>query len=130
MDPPAVDRKPYLGECALPGEHVRIDGVDERAVEIEDQRPPRTFQAGDVTASNGAQQPPLEHEREEEIAIAVTVDQHRPLVAVVSLNGALTPASARPSPTHRERLDRPRPRAPSRGARRRERRPPPPRSAR
>ena len=34
---PAVDRHVALGEHALPGEHVRVDGVDERAVEIEDQ---------------------------------------------------------------------------------------------
>ena len=38
VDPPAVDRHPLLRQRALPGEHVRVDGVDERAVEIEDQR--------------------------------------------------------------------------------------------
>ena len=38
VDPPAVDRHPLLGERALPGEDVRVDRVDERAVEVEDQR--------------------------------------------------------------------------------------------
>ena len=35
VDAPAVDRHPALGERPLPGEDVRVDGVDERAVEIE-----------------------------------------------------------------------------------------------
>ncbi len=38
VDPPAVDRHPLVGERPLPREHVRVDRVDERAVEIEDQR--------------------------------------------------------------------------------------------
>ena len=39
VDPPAVDRHPLLGERALPGEDVRVDRVDQRPVEIEDQGP-------------------------------------------------------------------------------------------
>jgi hypothetical protein len=38
MNPPTVDRHPDLGEGALPREDVCVDGVDERPVEIEDQR--------------------------------------------------------------------------------------------
>jgi hypothetical protein len=37
VDPPAVDGEPGLGKRALPGEDVRIDGVYERAVQVEDQ---------------------------------------------------------------------------------------------
>ena len=37
VDPPAVDRHVALGQRSLPGEHVAVDGVDERAVEVEDQ---------------------------------------------------------------------------------------------
>jgi len=51
VDPPAIDRQRYLGERALPGEHVRVDGVDERAVEIEDERPLSPRQAQDVIGS-------------------------------------------------------------------------------
>ena len=38
MDPPALQRQPGLGQRPLPGEDVRIDGVDQRAIEVEDQR--------------------------------------------------------------------------------------------
>ena len=38
VDPPAVDRMARLEQCALPGEHVRVDGVHEGAVQVEDQR--------------------------------------------------------------------------------------------
>ena len=38
VDAPAVDRHAGLGERPLPGEDVGVDGVDERAVEVEDQR--------------------------------------------------------------------------------------------
>jgi hypothetical protein len=38
VDPPAVDGDARLGERLLPGEHVGVDGVDERSVEIEDHR--------------------------------------------------------------------------------------------
>ena len=38
VDPPAIDRHRRLGECALPGEDVRVDGVHERPVQVEDQR--------------------------------------------------------------------------------------------
>ena len=37
MDPPAVDRVAGLEQRPLPGEDVGVDGVDERAVEVEDQ---------------------------------------------------------------------------------------------
>ena len=50
MDPPAVDRQSHLVESALPGEDVSVDRVDERSVEIEDERPldPCHGQAEDV----------------------------------------------------------------------------------
>ena len=38
VDAPAVDRHPRLVERALPREDVRVDRVDERAVEVEDER--------------------------------------------------------------------------------------------
>jgi hypothetical protein len=38
VDAPAVDRHVALRERSLPSEHVGVDGVDERAVEVEDQR--------------------------------------------------------------------------------------------
>ena len=38
MDPPAVDRVARLEQRALPGEDVRVDGVDEGPVQVEDQR--------------------------------------------------------------------------------------------
>jgi hypothetical protein len=38
VDPPAVDRQACLGQRALPGEHVGVDRVDQRSVEVEDQR--------------------------------------------------------------------------------------------
>ena len=47
VDPPAVDRELNLGERSLPREHVRVHGVDERAVEIEDERPLRAVHAED-----------------------------------------------------------------------------------
>src|SRR5206468_8144221 len=37
MDLPPIDRKTGLGKRTLPREDMRVDGVDERAVEIEDQ---------------------------------------------------------------------------------------------
>src|SRR3954465_15147027 len=46
VDPPTVDRQPNLRERSLPCEHVRVDGVDERAVEVEDQGPLRPVHAG------------------------------------------------------------------------------------
>jgi len=38
VDAPAVDRQPSLGQRALPGEYMGIDSVDQRPVEVEDQR--------------------------------------------------------------------------------------------
>src|ERR687887_1056307 len=38
VDAPAVDGHVALGERSLPGEDVGVDGVDERAVEVEDER--------------------------------------------------------------------------------------------
>ena len=38
MDAPALERQPRLGQRPLPGEDVGVDGVDQRAVEVEDQR--------------------------------------------------------------------------------------------
>ena len=38
VDAPPVDRHVEPGERPLPREDVRVDGVDERAVEVEDQR--------------------------------------------------------------------------------------------
>src|SRR5439155_21635896 len=38
VDAPAVDGETGFGESALPGEDVRVDGVDQRPVEIENQR--------------------------------------------------------------------------------------------
>src|ERR671931_703137 len=38
MDPPAVDRQACLGQRALPGENVGVDRVDQRSVQVEDQR--------------------------------------------------------------------------------------------
>ena len=38
MDPPAVDRQACLGQRALLGEHVGVDRVDQRSVQVEDQR--------------------------------------------------------------------------------------------
>ena len=37
MDAPAVDRHPHFGQGPLPRKDVRVDGVDQRAVEVEDQ---------------------------------------------------------------------------------------------
>ncbi len=37
VNAPAVDREPHLRQGSLPGEHVRVDRVDERSVEIEDE---------------------------------------------------------------------------------------------
>jgi hypothetical protein len=37
VDPPAVDRRPEIEERPLPREDVRVDGVDQRPIEIEDQ---------------------------------------------------------------------------------------------
>jgi len=37
VDLPPVDRKASLGERPLPGEDVRVHGVDERSVEIENE---------------------------------------------------------------------------------------------
>jgi hypothetical protein len=37
MDAPAFDRQARLGQRPLPGEDVRVDGVDQRAVEVEDE---------------------------------------------------------------------------------------------
>src|SRR5439155_15389661 len=37
MDLPAVDRKPGLRERPLPREDVRVDGVNERSIEIENE---------------------------------------------------------------------------------------------
>ena len=38
VDAPAIDRQPGLGQRALSGEYMGIDGVDKRPVEVEDQR--------------------------------------------------------------------------------------------
>jgi hypothetical protein len=51
VDPPAVDRESDFGERSLPGEHVRVDGVDERAVQVEDERPLRAVHPKDGTAA-------------------------------------------------------------------------------
>ena len=37
VDPPPSIGIPSLGESPLPGKHVRIDGIDQRPVEIEDE---------------------------------------------------------------------------------------------
>ena len=37
VDFPAVDREAGFRERALPGEHVRVNGVDERPVEIKNE---------------------------------------------------------------------------------------------
>ena len=56
-----------------------------------------------IQAVSRAQQLPLEHERQEKIAIAVRVEQHRQLVAVVALDGAFSPAVAQHACAHIER---------------------------
>jgi hypothetical protein len=38
VDAPAVDRQPFLRERALPREDMRVNGVDEGSVEVEDER--------------------------------------------------------------------------------------------
>jgi hypothetical protein len=38
VDAPALERHPRLVEGLLPREDVRVDAVDERAVEVEDER--------------------------------------------------------------------------------------------
>src|SRR5688572_14981822 len=38
VDAPAIDWQPGLGKRALPGKYMGIDGVDQRSVEVEDQR--------------------------------------------------------------------------------------------
>ena len=52
MDPPAVDRDARLRERTLPGEDVRVDGVHQRAVQVEDQ--PRAHSLRAYTRSDGA----------------------------------------------------------------------------
>ena len=37
VDPPSLDGQPCLPQRPVPGEHVRVHGVDQRAVEVEDQ---------------------------------------------------------------------------------------------
>ena len=37
VNTPAVDGKTRLGKCALPGKHVRVNGVHQSAIEIEDE---------------------------------------------------------------------------------------------
>jgi hypothetical protein len=37
MDPPAVDRMAAFEQRPLPGEDMGVDGVDEGAIEVEDQ---------------------------------------------------------------------------------------------
>src|SRR5689334_14009545 len=104
MDPPTVDRQSDFREGALPGEDVRIDGIDERAVEIEDERTPRPFQAGDVIASSRQQEASLDDKGHKQVAIAVLVEQHGQLVAVVALYGAFAPAVASHPAADRKRL--------------------------
>src|SRR2546423_4961666 len=53
MDLPRLDRQLGLGERTLPGEDVRVHGVDERAVEVEDQR----THADSMTARSSALAP-------------------------------------------------------------------------
>ena len=43
VDAPAVDRHAGFVERLLPGEDVGVDRVDQRSVEIEDERPHRVF---------------------------------------------------------------------------------------
>jgi RimJ/RimL family protein N-acetyltransferase len=51
----------------------------------------------------GAQQGALEDQRHEQLAVAVLVEQHRDVVAVVALHRAPTPALAHHARAHRER---------------------------
>src|SRR4029077_17188521 len=51
----------------------------------------------------GAEQGALEDDRYEQLAVAVLVEQHRDVVAVVALHRALTPALAQHARAHRER---------------------------
>src|SRR5207302_639151 len=53
VDAPAVDRHPFLRKRALPREHVRVDGVDQRAVEVEDEGPGQTASLDVGRASGG-----------------------------------------------------------------------------
>src|SRR5260370_73693 len=52
--------------------------------------------------SNGAQEVSFEHERNEQVAVAVVVEQHRHLISVVALNGTLAPSLALNADAHRE----------------------------
>ena len=37
MDPPTFQRQPGFRQGPLPGEDMRIDGIDQRAIQVEDQ---------------------------------------------------------------------------------------------
>src|SRR5690348_14678776 len=54
-------------------------------------------------AGRGPQEPAFEHDRHEQLAVAVFVEEHRDLVAVVTLHRALAPALAHHSRAHGER---------------------------
>src|SRR5216684_266594 len=53
VDPPAVDGHARLVERLLPGEDVGVDGVDQGAVEVEDERPHRAFRRADRRFRSG-----------------------------------------------------------------------------
>src|SRR5260221_2099676 len=57
-----------------------------------------------VRPSDGPQQLSLEHEREQEVAVSVLVEEHDELVAVVALNGAFSPTLAHDAGADREWL--------------------------
>src|SRR6266404_1522307 len=57
-----------------------------------------------VRLSDGLQQLSLEHEREQEVAVSVLVEEDGELVAVVALNGAFAPAVAQDAGADREWL--------------------------
>jgi len=54
--------------------------------------------------SDGPQQLSFEHEREQQVAVSVLVEEHGELVAVVALNGAFAPALAQDAGADREWL--------------------------
>ena len=57
-----------------------------------------------VRPSDGPQQSSLEHERDQEVAVSVVVEEDGELVAVVALNGAFAPALAQDAGTDGEWL--------------------------
>src|ERR1700733_6020162 len=57
-----------------------------------------------MSSSSGGEQPPLDDEGHEQVAVAVFVEQHGHLVAVVALHGSLAPAAAGHAGADREWL--------------------------